>query len=559
MILSIDWLNKLFFESSTAHSIMILALTIAIGIFLSRITFKGISLGIAWILFTGLFLSHFGMTLDHEVEHFAKELGLILFVYSIGLQVGPGFFESLKKGGLTLNLMAITIVFLGCIITYIIHLTTGVDLSTMVGILSGAITNTPALGAAQQTFIDGTSGDPSSIALGYAVAYPLGVVGIIFSMILLKGLFKKKISEIDGTQDNVSHIHDLHRVDIKVTNPGIFGKNLKEIISLMHVRFVVSRVVKTTHEVDIATGDTIIEKGDILRVITNIDVEESIIAYLGEKVDMQNEDPEHKTVTDLVSRRIVVTKNNVNGHRIGDLNIRNQYGVNITRVSRAGIDLVAVFDLRLQLGDRVTVVGKEKNIQKVADMLGNSMKKLDHPNLFPIFMGIFIGVLFGSIPFMLPGIPQPIKLGLAGGPLIIAILISRFGPYYKLVTFTTTSANMMLREIGISIFLACVGLGAGENFVSTIVNGGYWWVLYGVIITLVPLILVGSFALITKKADYGTLMGLIAGSTTDPPALAYANNSITTDKAAVAYATVYPLTMFLRVLTAQIMVLIAIS
>ncbi|MFI3315557.1 MAG: putative transporter [Rikenellaceae bacterium] len=558
MVLSIDWLNNLFFTSSTAHSIMILALTVAIGVMLSKISFKGISLGIAWILFTGLFLSHFGMTLSPEVEHFAKEFGLILFVYSIGLQVGPGFFASLKHGGLTLNLMATSIVLLGCVTTYVIHLITGANMSTMVGILYGAVTNTPGLGAAQQTFIDTTGGDPSPIAMGYAVAYPLGVVGIIFSMIILKNIFKKKVKAIDDSMEQATDVHSLHTFDLKVSNPAIFNKTLKEINQLIPVKFVVSRILKSSHETGIAAGDTIVEEGDIVRIVTSIEFEDTVISFLGEKIDTVNI-PEERSVTDLVSRKIVVTKPSLNGHKIGELNIRSQYGVNITRVTRAGVDLAALFDLRLLLGDRLKVVGKEKDIEKVAAILGNSMKKLDHPNLFPIFIGIFIGVLFGSIPFMIPGIPQPIKLGLAGGPLIIAILVSRFGPYYKMVTYTTTSANMMLREIGISLFLACVGLGAGENFVSTIMNGGYWWVLYGVIITLLPLLIVGTYAIWVQKLDFCSLMGLLAGSTTDPPALAYANNISSTDRAAVAYSTVYPLTMFLRVLTAQIMILLAIG
>lgn len=553
-----NWLYELFFSTSIAHSILLLALTIAIGILLSKLQFKGISLGITWILFAGILFSHFGMHLDREVEHFAKEFGLILFVYSIGLQVGPGFFASLRKGGLSLNLMAAGIVLLGCLTTYIIHLISGESLSTMVGIMSGAVTNTPGLGAAQQTYIDSTGAEADSIALGYAVAYPLGVIGIILSMIFLRGVFKGRLVGNEASVTSSDSDKELSCIDIKVTNIGVDGRMLKDVIQLVNREFVVSRIFHSDSQADIAISTSTVKCGDILRVVTKPEYVESIATFLGESVSniATTDDAES---SNLITRRIVVTQEQVNGRRIVDLNIRALYAVNITRINRVGVDLIAVNDLRLQIGDRVTVVGKENDIAKVADLLGNSMKRLNHPNLFPIFIGIFLGVLVGSIPFMIPGIPQAIKLGLAGGPLIVAILISRFGPYYKMVTFTTTSANMMLREIGISIFLASVGLGAGGKFVDTIVNGGYWWVLYGVAITIIPLLIVGYLALRIFKVDGNTLMGLLAGSTTDPPALAYATGISTNDKASVAYATVYPLTMFLRVLTAQILILIAVS
>lgn len=554
-----NWLYELFFSTSIPHSLLLLAMTIAAGILLSKIKIKGISFGVAWILFIGLFFSHFGMRLSPEVEHFAKEFGLILFVYSIGLQVGPGFFSSLRKGGLSLNLMAVAIVSLSCVVTYVIHIISGESLSTMVGILSGAVTNTPGLGAAQQTFIDTTEGNAGTIALGYAVAYPLGVIGIIFSMLMLKGVFRKKITRNEETISEDSKDRPrVKSVDIKVTNHGIDGRTIKDIITFINRDFVVSRIIHPDFDVKAATDFSIVKVGDILRVVTKPECLDPIVAFIGEQMPSQY-DVEEKEKSNLVTRRIVVTQEHINGRRIGELNIRSLHEVNITRINRVGVDLVAVYDLRLQIGDRVTVVGEERNIAKVADILGNSMKRLDHPNLFPIFFGIFLGVLVGSIPFLIPGIPQPIKLGLAGGPLVVAILIARYGPYYKMITFTTTSANMMLREIGISVFLASVGLGAGENFVTTIVNGGYWWVVYGVAITLIPLLIVGAIALWVCKIDGNTLMGLLAGSTTDPPALSYANSLSTNDKASVAYATVYPLTMFLRVLAAQILILIAVS
>lgn len=552
-----DWLYDLLFSTSTAHSILIIALTISIGIVLGKIKIKGVSIGIAWILFVGIFLSHLGLRLDNEVEHFAKEFGLILFVYSIGLQVGPGFFSSLRKGGLSLNIMAFCIVLLGCITTYIIHLVTGENLSTMVGVLTGAVTNTPSLGAAQQTYIDTIGSNTSALAMGYAVAYPLGVIGIILSMLVLGGIFKTKLKDNEVGATTSDNLNNLICYDIKVLNKGIFGRQVKDINKLVNRDFVISRVIHSNGEVKIATGNSLINEGDILRIVSGPDAAESIATFIGERVNSVID--LDKDSGNLITRRIVVTKEDINGKDIGSLEIRQLYEINVTRINRAGIELIAVNDLKLQIGDRLTVVGLEENIKKLADVLGNSMKRLDHPNLFPIFIGIFFGVLLGSIPFMFPGIPQPVKLGLAGGPLIVAILISRFGPYYKMVTFTTTSANMMLREIGISIFLATVGLGAGENFVQTVTNGGYMWVLYGVIITVLPLLIVGTAAIFILKLDKGTLMGLLAGSTTDPPALAYANSSSNNDKASVSYATIYPVTMFLRVLTAQILILIALN
>lgn len=548
-----NWLYNLFIETNVPQSLLLLSLTISVGILLSKIRVKGISLGIAWILFAGILFSHFGMTINPQIEHFAKEFGLILFVYSIGLQVGPGFFSSLRRGGLTLNLLAVSIILMGCLVAYVIHLVSGESLSTMVGVLSGAVTNTPGLGAAQQTFLDSTGNNPGSIALGYAITYPLGVIGIIFSMILLRAVFSRKLADINNNNSDTDKT-EVNCVDIKVTNKRIDGYSIKKIQSLINRKFVVSRIMRSTSECEMAGEASEIHVNDVLRIVTRPDCIEPLTAFLGETVSAGDSEK-----SDMVNRRIVVTKESVHGSRISDLNIKNLYDVNITRVNRAGIDIIAVNDLRLQVGDRVTVVGRENSIAKVADLLGNSMKRLDHPNLLPIFLGIFLGVLFGSIPFVIPGIPQPIKLGLAGGPLIVAILISRYGPYYKLVTFTTTSANLMLREIGISVFLASVGLGAGEKFVQTVVDGGYWWILYGVAITIIPLLIVGAIAIWRCKLDGNTLMGLLAGSTTDPPALAYANGISSNNKASVAYATVYPLTMFLRVLTAQILILIAVN
>lgn len=551
-----QWFIDLFTSSSVAHSIMLLAITIAIGIQLGKLKIANISFGIAWILFVGIALSHFGLRVDEEILHFTKEFGLILFVYSIGLQVGPGFFSSLKKGGFKLNMLAAMIVLLGVVTTYVIHLITGTDLATMVGVLSGAVTNTPGLGAAQQTFNDIYKTHNPSIASGYAVAYPLGVIGIIISPMIIKFFCKIKLEKEAIRDQEESSENTTKRLSIRVKNQGVDGRSVEEIIKILGKNVIISRIKRSNNSVEIATNNTLIYINDTLRIITEASNVNAVVMFLGEEcnVDEQQWEGEKKN---LVSRRIVVTKPNLNGEKIGNLKIRSLYGVSITRINRSGIELIATFDLKLQMGDRVTVVGSEESIAKVADLLGNSMNRLNHPNLIPIFLGVFLGIIVGSIPFAFPGLPQPVKLGLAGGPLIIAILMGRYGPYYKMVTFTTTSANMMIREIGISLFLAAVGLGAGENFINTILDGGYMWVIYGLIITILPLLLVGLFARLKFKMDYYTLLGLLSGSMTDPPALAFANSVSPNDSPAVAYATVYPLTMFLRVLTAQILIIMS--
>ena len=557
-----DWLINLFTSNSVAHSVLILGLTIAIGLLLGRIKFGSISLGITWVLFVGIVLSHFGLGIDAEICHFVKEFGLILFVYSIGLQVGPGFFSSLKEGGITLNSLAILVVLLGCITCYVIHRITGEELTTMIGVLSGAVTNTPGLGAAQQTISD-TISDPemakqttNHLASAYALAYPLGVVGIILSMLLMRYIFRIKFDR-EKTLAERSNAPKTVRIDLKVSNIGILGKRIDEIASITRSKFVVSRMIRDGKQ-QIAAADTTLQQGDILRVVISSRDVELVQSLIGESI--QIDDKEWQTsASHLEKRRILVTKSGINGKHIGDLHIRESYNVTITRVVRAGIELVATYELRLQIGDVVVVVGRKNDLDQVAAILGNSVRRLDHPNLLPIFIGIFLGVVLGSIPIMLPGVPLPVKLGLAGGPLIVAILVGRYGPNYKLVTFTTNSANMMIREIGISLFLAAVGLGAGEGFASAFADGGYWWILYGVIITMLPLIITGIVARKVFKIDYFSIMGLMSGAMTDPPALAYANSVSSNERAAVAYATVYPLTMFLRIFTAQILTLIALS
>lgn len=551
-----EWIYNLFFGSGIGHSILLVAVVIFVGIWLGKIKVAGISLGITWILFVGIIFSHFNMRMDPQALHFLKEFGLILFVYSVGLQVGPGFFSSFKKGGMTLNMLAVLIILLGVGTTCIIYKITGLPITTMVGILSGAVTNTPGLGAAQQAYFDMTGNEGTEIAMGYAVAYPLGVVGIILAIILIRYIFRisfDKETEAIQNQQEEKAARATH-VSIVVKNPALFGKEIAEVATLIDKKFVISRILHEHEGLEIAHSRTPLQVGDKLFVIAAAQDIEAIIAFVGEKIEMHRSDWEQLDAN-LVSRRILITRSVINGKALGQLHLRGGFGVNITRVNRSGVDLVASPGLELQIGDRVTVVGTEKNVANVEKILGNSLRRLREPNLVPIFLGIAIGILLGSIPFTFPGIPQPVKLGLAGGPLIIAILISRFGPHYKLVTYTTMSANLMLREVGISLFLACVGLDAGAGFVDTVTNGGYAWIGYGFIITFLPLLIVGILARWVYKVNYFTLMGLIAGSTTDPPALAYSNGIAGNDLPSVGYATVYPLTMFLRVLTAQLLVL----
>ena len=548
-----DWLVNLFTGGGIASSVLIIALTIALGLALNRIKFGSISLGVTWVLFVGIILSHLGLTIDPTVGHFIKEFGLILFVYSIGIQVGPSFISSLRDGGIKLNMLAMLIIALGCIICYTIHIITGEELTTMVGVLSGAVTNTPGLGAAQSV----AGEEASTMATAYAVAYPLGVVGIILSMLIVRWVFRIKIDR-EAAKAARSNAPRTVRIDVRVTNHAIFGKTIEDILRITRSQFVVARIFDHEGQQRIASGQTELQENDILRIVVSSQDVDLVQSLIGDVVKVDATEWGSAS-SHLEKRRIVVTKAELNGKHIGDLHIRENYHVTITRVVRAGIELVASYELRLQMGDVVVVVGRANDLDQVSTILGNSVKRLDHPNLTPIFIGMFLGVLLGSIPIAIPGVPQAVKLGLAGGPLIVAILLAKYGPKYKLNTFTTNSANMMIREIGISLFLAAVGLGAGEGFVEAIAGGGYWWILFGVAITMLPLLIVGFIARKGMKMDYFSLMGLMSGAMTDPPALAYANTVATNDRAAVAYATVYPLTMFLRIFTAQILALIALS
>lgn len=549
------WLAELIQNDSVARTILILAVVISSGIYLGRIKVFGISLGITWVLFVGLILGHFGFSVQSGVLHFIKEFGLILFVYSIGMQVGPGFFSSFKQGGIRLNMLAVGIVLLGVLTVLGFFWLSDYPMTTLVGIMSGAVTNTPGLGAAQQAYVEMHQSNAPDIALGYAVAYPLGVVGIIGSTILIRILYKIKFKdESRRIQEEYEHQHNAFVLaSVELMNPALFGKTVEEIHRLSFAQFVVSRILKSDQRMELCNNTTKLEEQDKILIATDAGDLQAVIAFFGKRIEMDW----NKIPSDLVSRRILLTKSNINGKTLGSLHLRKLYGVNVTRVNRSGMDLLASPSLTLQMGDRLMVVGSLESIQKIESLLGNSLKRLREPNLIPIFLGIILGVLLGSIPFRFPGIPQAVKLGLAGGPLIVAILISRFGPKYGLLTYTTMSANLMLRELGITLFLCSVGIGAGDGFVETVFNiQGLSWVGIGLVITVLPLLIVGILARSVFKLNYLDITGLLSGSMTDPPALAYANSSSGSDQPVVAYSTVYPLTMFLRVLCAQILILI---
>ena len=550
-----EWIDTLFVEHTALQAVVVVALICAAGMALGKVRIGGISLGVTFVFFVGILAGHFGLSVDEEMLEYAESFGLVLFVYSLGLQVGPGFFSSFHRGGVRLNLLGLGVIAIGTCMTILLSRITPVALPEMMGVLCGATTNTPALGAAQQTL--NQLGIPSDgAALSCAVTYPLGVVGIILSLLALKYLLRINTAQEEKEAEvGLGHLQELtvRPVSIEVRNESVDGIKIKELRPLLNRKFVISRIKhREGGETELVDSETVIHVGDIILVIsTPIDVE-AITIFFGKEIKMEWEQLNKQ----LISRRILITKPELNGKTLSQLKIRNNFGASITRINRSGVDLVAGPQLQLQMGDRVTIVGTELAVAHAEKVLGNSMKRLNHPNLIPIFIGIALGCILGSIPFAFPGIPQPVKLGLAGGPLIVSILISRFGPKYKLITYTTMSANLMLREIGISIFLACVGLGAGEGFVDTIIHGGgYIWVGYGVIITILPLLVTGLVGRYYCKLNYFTLIGVLAGSTTNPPALAYSNDLTSCDAPAVGYATVYPLTMFLRVLTAQLLIL----
>ena len=554
-----DWLQNLFTdENSIAHIVLLYSFVIAVGVLLGKIKIFGVSLGVTFVLFTGIVCGHFGFTGNTQILTFLQDFGLILFVFCIGLQVGPSFFSSFKKGGVAMNLIAIGIVCLNVAVALGLYygLNGRIELPMMVGILCGAVTNTPGLAANEA--LSQLSYNGPQIAMGYACAYPLGVLGIIGSIIAIRYICRvnlKKEEEAIAREEAANPHLTPRMMHLEVHNEALEGKTLLQVKDFMGRDFVCSRILQNGH-VSIPNRDTVFHIGDQLFVVCAEDDAEAIIAFIGPKIEVDWE----KQDTPMVSRRILITQPKMNGKQLGEFHFSSMYGVNVTRVNRSGMDIFASRNLTLQVGDRVMVVGAQDAVERVAGLMGNSLKRLDHPNIVTIFVGIFLGILFGSLPIAFPGIPTPVKLGLAGGPLIVSILIGRFGYKMKLVTYTTMSANLMLREIGIALFLASVGIKAGANFVSTVVDGdGLLYVGCGFLITVIPLLIMGAVARFHYKMNYFMLMGLIAGSNTDPPALAYSNQTAGNNAPAVGYSTVYPVSMFLRILTAQLLILILAS
>lgn len=548
-----EWFFKLLSSGSVAYSLLLLSFTIVAGLAIGNFKVKGFTLGVTWILFVGIFVGNF-YQIDPHILHFVKEFGLILFVYSIGMQVGPSFFSTFRSGGINLNLMAVGLVFLNVMAAYVIYCVTGEDLKNMVGILSGAVTNTPGLGAAQQAYSDATGNANDFIAAGYAIAYPMGVVGIIIILAVVNFLWGKEVHTQTEEQDKSS----VEIYTVQITNKAIDGMTLGKLKQTIGKNFVVTRLHKAAvDEVKVPNDDTVLSFNDKMYVISNQNDSEAVKVCVGTRLEMDMALWDKLDGGQLVSKRLVVTKSEMNGKTFAQLKIQEIFGVNISRVIRTGIDLVPSPTLQLQVGDSIIAVGDETSVNKLGLFVGNSNTQLDHPHLIQVFLGITLGVLLGSIPFDIPGIPQPVKLGLAGGPLIVSILIAKFGIKFNLVTYTRFSVKKMLQEIGIMLFLAAVGLGAGKSFVSTFQEVGLSWFIYGIFITMVPMIIILLIGRFVLKLNAAQLMGFASGSTTNPPALAFSNTADATGKASLSYATVYPLTMFLRVMSAQFLVLMA--
>lgn len=558
-----DWIVNLFTNTeSVAHIALLYAIVIAIGVYLGKIKIGGISLGVTFVLFAGILAGHVGFTGPKEILTFMQDFGLILFVFMIGLQVGPGFFESFKKGGVTLNMLSASAILLNILVMfgcyYLFFDTSNPNnLPMMVGTLYGAVTNTPGLGAANEALLSVFPNGAPSIANGYACAYPLGVVGIIGATILIKYICKINTADEEEqlNEEDAANPHaKAHNMHLRVENAYITGRTLREVSEFLNRDIVCSRLLHNG-EVSIPNSKTKFEVGDELLVVCAEADAEAIKAFIGPEVEAEW-DREKDEVQHFVSRRIIVTRPEMNGKTLGKMHFSSVYGVNVTRISRQGMDIFAGRNHHFHVGDKILVVGPEENVNRVAEIMGNSVKRLDAPNIATIFVGIMVGIIFGSLPFAIPGMPVPLKLGIAGGPLIIAILIGRFGYRMKLVTYTTTSANMMLREIGLVLFLASVGIKAGAGFWDTVVQGdGLKYVGCGFLITVIPILIIGTIARLKFKFNYFTIMGMLAGTYTDPPALAYANASCSKEAPAVGYSTVYPLSMFLRIFTAQIVVL----
>lgn len=549
-----EWLNSLFIEQTALQAVVIISLISAIGLGLGKIHIMGVSLGVTVVFFAGILAGHFGLSVDPQMLNYAESFGLILFVYALGLQVGPGFFSSFRKGGVELNMLALGVVLLGTAMTVAFHTMTGVSLPDMVGILCGATTNTPALGAAQQT-LKQMGMDSNSPALSCAVSYPLGVIGVILGIIFVRKLFVKKNDlEIKEKDDN----NQTYIAAFQVHNPGIFDKSIKDIARISHHKFIISRLWRDGN-VSIPTSEKVLKEGDRLLVITSEKDALALTVLFGEQenTDWNKEDIDWNAIdSQLVSQRIVVTRSEINGKKLGSLRLRNHYGINISRVYRSGVQLLATPELTLQMGDRLTVVGEAAAIHNVEKVLGNAVKSLKEPNLITIFIGIILGLALGAIPISFPGISAPVKLGLAGGPIVVGILIGTFGPRLHMVTYTTRSANLMLRALGLSMYLACLGLDAGKHFFETVFRPeGLLWIGLGFAITLIPVLIMAIIAFKIMKVDFGSVSGMICGSMANPMALTYVNDTIPGDNPSVSYATVYPLCMFLRVIIAQVILM----
>lgn len=549
-----EWLYSLFVEHSALQAVVVLSLISAIGLGLGKIHICGISLGVTFVFFAGIVAGHFGLSINPQMLNYAESFGLVIFVYALGLQVGPGFFSSFRKGGFTLNMLALAVVGLGTLLTVVGSFATGISLPDMVGILCGATTNTPALGAAQQT-LKQLGMESNTPALGCAVAYPMGVIGVILAVLLIrKVLVRTEDLELKEKDDHKK----IYVAAFQVHNPAIFNKSVKEIAQMSHSKFVISRLWRDGN-VSIPTSDKIIKENDRLLVITSEKDALAITVLFGEQesTDWNKEDIDWNAIdSQLISQRIVITRPELNGKKLGALRLRNHYGINISRVYRSGVQLLATSELTLQLGDRLTVIGEAAAIQNVEKVLGNAIKSLKEPNLVAVFIGIVLGLALGAIPFAIPGISTPVRLGLAGGPIIVGILIGTFGPRMHMVTYTTRSANLMLRALGLSMYLACLGIDAGAHFFDTIFRPeGVLWIALGAGLTLIPTLMVGFIALRMMKIDFGTVSGMLCGSMANPMALNYANDTIPGDNPSVAYATVYPLSMFFRVVIAQVLLM----
>ena len=541
-------------EHTALQALAVLSLISAIGLGLGKVRILGVSLGVTFVFFAGILAGHLGLQIDPQMLTYAESFGLVVFVYALGLQVGPGFFSSFRSGGMRLNMLAIAVVLVGTLMALLGSLGLGISLPDMVGILCGATTNTPALGAAQQT-LKQLGMDAAPPALGCAVTYPLGVVGVILAILLMRKFLARKEDLQEKEKENVNKPYI---AAFQVHNPAIFDKSIKEIGGLHYAKFVISRLWRDG-KVTIPTSDTIIREGDRLLVLTPEKDAPTLTVLFGEQehTDWNKKDIDWNAIdSQLISQRIVVTRPELNGRKLGSLHLRNSYGVNITRIYRSGVQLLATADLRLQMGDRLTVVGEAAALHNVERVLGNAVKSLKEPNLVAVFIGIVLGLMVGAIPISLPGISAPIKLGLAGGPIIVGILIGTFGPRLHMITYTTRSANLMLRSLGLSLYLACLGLDAGAHFFETVFRPeGLLWIGTGFVLTLVPVLIVGAVAFKAMKTDFGSTVGMLCGSMANPMALNYANDILPGDNASVAYATVYPLSMFLRVVIAQVLLM----